>query len=170
MNNEEYFGLPHEMDDRLIKEIRNNHVIYCPVDCNCAWLATDKNGYLGMFLNLTWGPIPISALTKDVLPVTQVEDYLRIQCKQLPAVSAVKFSGGIFNPYDWEIASRGIFIYDFIAADDRYELASYPVSPLTNQSLGGELLKLAEAVVINSSLFTSKEKFSPQDFFECFEP
>lgn len=170
MNNEEYFGLPHDMDKGLIKKIRNNHEIYCPVDYSCAWLATDKDGYVGMFLNLTWGPIPISALTKDVLPVTQVEDYLRVQCKQMPDVSDIDFRADIFDSWDWEIASRGIFIYDFIAEVNKYDLATSPLNPITIKSLEGELLKSAQAVVINSSFFTSKKQFSPIGLFECFIP
>lgn len=143
-------------------------------DCDCAWLAMDKNGNLGVFITAGVAPIPVRVLEQSIIPVEDIETQL---CEYLPVVSEVNMlvEVGVDIPNSYiALASRGLFVYDWTDVHrdlsrklNKYELVAYPVTPIIKTSLDGDLLKLAEEIEINFPFFSLKKNFFPEAFFEC---
>jgi len=135
------------------------------------WIAMDQDGYLGVFNTSGYGEIPIQALAEDMIPIWDVPEVL---CEQLPIVSEVNLLAEPFSQLYIDkltgFASRGLFVYEWSWDHRKYELAAYPVNPITKESLDGALLKLAEVAVINFPLFSLKKSFSSEGFLKCVYP
>jgi hypothetical protein len=128
-----------------------------PTGLDCVWIACDARGQLGAFTTGGVGPIPIQALSDDVVALEDIEEKLH----QLPRVSIARLLVSMKRPDDFvALAERGLFVYDWHdvhrttqASKNMYELIAAPVSPISLNVLPDSLAKLAASVRFSRSPF-----------------
>ena len=119
-----------------------------PEGIDCCWLASDRDGHLGVFVTRGRGPIPAQALLE-----TYPLDSIEAQLLALPKASDIDLR--VRMPRSDRLvalAERGFFVYDWSDAHrteqyiDEYELISLPYRPLTLDQLPSELADAARSV------------------------
>src|SRR5262245_20446873 len=120
-----------------------------PQGIDCSWLASDREGHLGVFVTGGFGPIPVQALLPGY-PLDDIEE----QILKLPKTSDVHLPAPTPEPGRFsEFAVRGLFVYDW--SDVRrtvaeqigeYELVALPYRPLTLERLPEDLAEAARSV------------------------
>lgn len=120
-----------------------------PEGWDWGWLASDREGHLGLFYTGGHGAVPLAALA-----ASYPEDVEQ-QLQALPQMSDARLL--VSRPDMTSFvgpAERGIFVYDW--SDQRtgaYELAAMPYRPRTLEQLAPELADAARAVRFNQIAF-----------------
>ncbi|WP_157476567.1 hypothetical protein [Lysobacter sp. Root690] len=122
-----------------------------PHALDCAWIASDRQGHVAVFITAGEGPIPAQALRGDFFPVKEVEP--RVLCLGIRPDQAVTNLSDAPNPSSYiALAQRGVFVYDWTDFTsikgplNAYELLARPLLPITCTDLPIELREVAEAV------------------------
>lgn len=142
-----------------------------PEGIDCVWLASDREGHLGVFITAGVGPIPVLALDSLSTPIVEIESKLY----QLPTVSQAKLLVSVKRPDDLiDLAERGMFVYDWtdIGRTAReslnvYESAAVPTVPMTIESLPSDLAVLARILNIPGLVFAEENEIDVRAYLEC---
>ena len=128
-----------------------------PEGIDCCWLASDRDGHLGIFVTRGRGPIPAQALL-ETYPLDSIEEQLLA----LPKASDIELRVRMLRSDRLvALAERGLFVYDWSDAHrteqyiDEYELIALPYRPLALDSLPENLLDAARWVRFTAISFTS---------------
>lgn len=128
-----------------------------PDGVDCAWLASDRDGYVGVFVTAGVGPIPIHWLNDEGMQVEDVEALIY----QLPNASAARMLVEIKRPDDFiELASRGVFVYDWrdvhrtsSEESNAYEPVAIPLTPITVDKLSDSLGSMVKSLLFADVAF-----------------
>ena len=96
------------------------------------WLATDAGGLIGMFSSAGYGAVPLAAATRpDELDAAI--DTIRAWPRQHGFIDETDGAGDFT---DWfELASRGLYAYDWKHWDGPYERVASPTDPVRGDEL-----------------------------------
>lgn len=122
-----------------------------PHGLDCAWIASDRQGHVAVFITAGEGPIPPQALRGDFFPVNEVEPrVLRLGIRPDQAVTNLSDAP---DPSSYiALAQRGVFVYDWTdftrscESLNAYELLARPLLPITCADLPIDLREVAQAV------------------------
>lgn len=122
-----------------------------PYAVDCAWIASDGQGFVGVFITAGEGPVPAHALRGDFFPVEEVEArVLRLSIRTGQAVTNLCDAP---DPSSYiALAQRGVFVYDwtdFTSIErplNAYELVARPLLPIACAGLPNDLREVAQAV------------------------
>lgn len=122
-----------------------------PYAVDCAWIASDGQGFVGVFITAGEGPVPAHALRGDFFPVEEVEArVLRLSIRPGQAVTNLCDAP---DPSSYiALAQRGVFVYDwtdFTSIEgllNAYELVARPLLPIACADLPNDLREVAQAV------------------------
>ncbi|QWF15692.1 hypothetical protein [Lysobacter capsici] len=122
-----------------------------PHALDCAWIASDGQGHVAVFITAGEGPIPAQALRGDFFPVEEVESrVLRLSIRPGQAVTNLCDAP---DPGSYiALAQRGVFVYDWTdftsikGSLNAYELVARPLLPITCADLSIDLREVAQAV------------------------
>jgi hypothetical protein len=129
-----------------------------PEGVDRSWLASDREGHLGVFVTGGCGPIPVLALLRDY-PLDAMEEQLL----KLPTTSDAHLpvrmpESSVFV----QLAERGLFVYDWSDVHrtkaeqiGEYELTALPYRPLTLDLLSDDLADAARSVRFNVAFQTA---------------
>jgi hypothetical protein len=129
-----------------------------PQGLDLVWLAVDESGTVGAFITAGEGPIPKSALAQAL-----EEPGLEPQILELPfkCEAVLRVQVPIATSFI-ELASRGLFVYDWqdahrtmAKARGLYELVCQPKLPIVESSLPDHLRVAARATVLQAVSFGS---------------
>jgi hypothetical protein len=142
-----------------------------PESIDCCWLATDRDGHMGVFVTRGRGPIPALALLESY-PLDGIEEQLLA----LPKASDIDLRVRMPRPERLvALAERGFFVYDWSDVHrteqyiDEYELMALPYRPLTLDLLPESLLDTARAVRFSTVSFTSAWRVDVRAHMACRE-
>jgi hypothetical protein len=128
-----------------------------PEGIDCCWLASDRDGHLGVFVTRGRGPIPAQALL-EVYPLDSIEEQLLALAKASDIDVRVRMPR---SDRLVALAERGFFVYDWSDAHrteqyiDEYELIALPYRPLALDLLPEKLLDAARWVRFTTLSFAS---------------
>ena len=98
-------GVCFNLTSNRVEKIISNAPPY-PDDIDCAWLALDRLGNVGLFLNGGASPIPVSVLVGDGMPYDAIEKIIG----GLPKISnAVAMAGYESSDVFLKFAEKGFF-------------------------------------------------------------
>jgi len=116
-----------------------------------AWIASDGQEHVAVFITAGEGPILAQALRGDFFPVKEVEP--RVLRLSIRPDQAVTYLSDAPNPSSYiALAQRGVFVYDWTdftsvrESLNAYELVARPVMPITCADLPTDLREVAQAV------------------------
>ncbi|ALN88239.1 hypothetical protein LC55x_4992 [Lysobacter capsici] len=116
-----------------------------------AWIASDEQGNVGVFITAGEGPIASEALNAEFFPVVEVEP--RVLGLSVRDRKGVKMLVKVPRPDSYiDLASRGVYVYDWTDISrgsghlDAYELMAIPADPIRCDELAGELQTVARSV------------------------
>ena len=120
-----------------------------PEGIDKSWLASDRDGHVGVFVTAGCGPVPAWVLN-PAYPLDQIEDDIL----KLPKASDVDFPAGLAQADRFaDLAERGFYVYDWSdvhrtiqAYINAYELLARPYRPLTLDQLPGDLADVARSI------------------------
>ncbi|MBB3559397.1 hypothetical protein FHX06_000694 [Rhizobium sp. BK512] len=143
-----------------------------PSDIDYIWVATDKDGFLAIFVTGGAGAIPLSALQDIQTGSGELEAIFF----QLPAISEVNLLVNYPRPDDFvTMAERGFFTYDWrdvhrVKRDHsgKYEKITAPQKPIRIGNVPPFLQILAHRTIFNHS-FLSADAISIEDNFKFDE-
>lgn len=122
-----------------------------PHALDCAWIASDRQGHVAVFITAGEGPIPPQALRGDFFPVNEVEP--RVLGLGIRPDQAVTNLSDAPDPSSYiALAQRGVFVYDWTdftrscESLNAYELLARPLLPITCADLPIDLREVAQAV------------------------
>ena len=142
-----------------------------PEGTDCCWLASDRDGHLGVFVTRGRGPIPAQALL-ETYPLDRIEEQLLA----LPKASDIDLR--VRMPHTDRLvalAERGFFVYDWSDAHrteqyiDEYELTTLPYRPLAIDLLPESLSDAARWVRFNASAFATAWRIDVRVHMACRE-
>lgn len=144
-----------------------------PIGIDCAWLASDSQGRLGVFMTAGVGPIPSIVLEVQHLPMEDVEEQL---CR-LPVVSAYHLLIEASRPDSFiALCERGLFVYDWTDVHrtrrneiGAYELVAIPNAPIGSSRLPAELLDIADTLKLSATLFGRERTVAIRSLLKCVE-
>ena len=143
-----------------------------PQGIDWSWLASDREGHLGVFVTGGYGPIPVQALLPDY-PLEEIEGQL----VKLPKVSDAHLPVPMLEPGRFvALAERGLFVYDWSdvhrteAYIDEYELMALPYRPLTLDLLPDDLADAARSVRFINLAFQTAWRVNVRAHMMCREP
>jgi hypothetical protein len=142
-----------------------------PEGIDCCWLASDRDGHLGVFVTRGRGPIPAQALL-ETYPLDRIEEQLLALPKASDIERRVRLSR---SDRIVAFAERGVFVYDWSDAHrteqyiDEYELAALPYRPLTLDRLVDELADTARSIRFAKVAFASAWRIDPRAHASCRE-
>ena len=128
-----------------------------PEGIDCCWLASDRDGHLGVFVTRGRGPIPAQALL-EAYPLDSIEEQLLALAKASDIDVRVRMPR---SDRLVALAERGFFVYDWSDAHrteqyiDEYELIALPYRPLALDLLPEKLLDAARWVRFTTLSFAS---------------
>jgi hypothetical protein len=141
-----------------------------PDDLDCAWLAIDAFGKLGVFITGGTGPIPEQVL-KSEIPVFEIEDALL----ELPRICAAVLTIKVRNPDSYvDLAERGLFVFDWqnvhranAHQKPGYDLVALPTQPITASEISPKLSKFANDISFQKFSFGHDEAVDVESAFSC---
>lgn len=144
-----------------------------PHGIDTSWLASDKNGHLGLFITAGAGPIPMAALGSPFASLDDLEE----QVWTLPIVAAAKLLVSVNRPEDFiGLAQRGIFTYDWSdvhrstrSAVHAYEMVAAPDKPIELTSLPVNMAHFAGSVRFSDVVFASEKIIDIRALASCSE-
>lgn len=122
-----------------------------PYALDCAWIASDRQGFVGVFITAGEGPVPAQALRADFFPVEEVEARV-LNLSIRPGQTVTNLCDAPDPGSYIALAQRGVFVYDwtdFTSIKGRlnaYELVARPLLPITCAGLPNDLREVAQAV------------------------
>jgi hypothetical protein len=138
---------------------------------DCCWLASDRDGHLGVFLTGGHGPVAAQVLL-ETYPLDSIEQ----QILALPKASDIDLRMRMPNPDRFvALAERGFFVYDWSdvhrteAYIDEYELMALPYRPLTLDQLPDDLAETARSVRFTKVGFASAWRVDVRAQMACRE-
>lgn len=143
-----------------------------PEGIDSCWLASDRDGQLGVFLTRGRGPIPALALL-ETYPLDGLEERLLA----LPKASDIERH--IQMPRSDPLvafAERGFFVYDWSDAHrtesyiDEYELIALPYRPVTLDQVPEGLAEAARFMRFINVVFANAWRVDPRAHSTCREP
>jgi hypothetical protein len=142
-----------------------------PVQVDCVWVASDRDGHIAAFVTAGIGPIPVMVLNNtESLPVQEIEEAIL----RLPKVSACRLIASVPRPDSFiAMAERGFFVYDWsdvhrtVSIIDAYEPMACPVNPVSLEQLPESLRSHAARVRYSAGTFGESECFKATTYFEC---
>ena len=143
-----------------------------PEGIDCCWLASDRDGHLGVFVTSGRGPIPVQALL-ETYPLDAVEE----QILALPKASDIELRVRMPRPSRFAaFAERGFFAFDWSdvhrteAYIDEYEVMALPYRPLTLDLMPADLADAARSVRFIRLAFASAWRVNVRSQMACREP
>lgn len=141
-----------------------------PEQTDCAWLAVDSIGHVGVFITAGVGPIPETVL-KSELPIVEIESALLELAPLGPASLAVR----IPSPESFiALAKRGLFVYDWqnahrIGAERKpgYDLVASPARPIDIMEMPSKLTGIAAKVALATHSFSQEERIDIASALPC---
>lgn len=145
-----------------------------PDGIDCAWCASDKSGSLGIFITAGLGPIPISALNYDSIPIEDIEEIIYTLPKFTNAILLAK----VKRPDDFiELSERGFFVYDWTDINNTdnnqtnaYELVSHPEKPLLTKEVEKNINEIIEGVSFSELNFIENKFIDTSNHMKCVSP
>ena len=142
-----------------------------PDGMDCVWLAADRNGHVGAFVTAGAGPIPLQWLDGEGV---QLEDVETLVCN-LSHVSQARMLVTMKKPDDFiELASRGVFVYDWQdihrtskLSTRTYEPVAIPLTPITVEGLTGNLANKVKTLVFANVAFADGEPLTVSKHTNC---
>lgn len=135
---------------QLREDAAMNHQDY-PHAVDCAWIASDGRGFVGVFITAGEGPIAAQALRGDFFPIEEVEDRV-LRLSIVPGQAATNLSDAP-NPSSYmALAQRGCsYTTGRISRVSKgplnaYELLARSLLPITCTDLPIDLREVAQAV------------------------
>jgi hypothetical protein len=145
-----------------------------PHQFDCAWLAMDSVGKLGVFITAGSGPIPEMVLKNDV-PVLEIETALL----KLPCVCSAVLTTTVPRPDSYiELAERGLFVFDWRNAHrtitqekSGYDLVALPTQPIKADNMSPNLNGIADGITFDRLSFGQEKMVDVQSVMPCcFSP
>lgn len=140
-----------------------------PQGIDSSWLASDRDGHLGVFVTAGCGPVPAQTLN-PVYPLDQIEwDILK-----LPKASDIDPPARTAQHDRFvDLAERGFFVYDWSdtlqASINAYELIERPYRPLTLDQLPDDLAEAARFVRFTKVTFANAWRVDVRAHMICRE-
>jgi hypothetical protein len=143
-----------------------------PVQVDCVWVASDRDGHVGAFATAGIGPIPELALSNTrSLPVTDIEEAIL----KLPKVSSCRLIASVPRPDSFiAMAERGFYVYDWsdvhrtvASLMDAYEPMACPVNPVSLEELPESLRSSAGSVRYCVGAFDDCGTIKVTNYFDC---
>jgi hypothetical protein len=142
-----------------------------PQSVDCCWLASDRDGHLGVFVTGGRGPIPAQALLESY-----AIDNIEGQILTLPKASDIDLRVRMPRPDRFvTLAERGFFVLDWSdvhrteAYIDEYELMALPYRPLTLDLLPDDLADAARSVRFTKVAFANAWRVDVRAHMTCRE-
>jgi hypothetical protein len=143
-----------------------------PEGIDGSWLASDRDGHLGVFVIAGCGPIPAQTLN-PAYPLDEIEEDIL----KLPKASDVDFPGQAAEVDRFvDLAERGFFVYDWSdvhrviqAYINAYELVARPYRPLTLDQLPDDLADAARSVRFTRLSFANAWRVDVRAHMICRE-
>ena len=143
-----------------------------PEGIDCCWLASDRDGHLGVFVTRGRGPIPAQALL-ETYPLDGMDERLLA----LPKASDVERRMRMPRADRLvAFAERGFFVYDWSDAHrteqyvDEYELIALPYRPLALDQLPESVSDTARWVRFNAVAFATAWRIDVRAHMAYREP
>ncbi len=148
-------------------------VIY-PKGIDCVWLASDRDGCVGVFVTGGEGPIPLSVLQSVYFDIDQIE----CEVLTLPKThSSLNLNASDEYKSFIEIAERGFFVFDWrdlhrskVKCTNAYEMVAIPTIPLMLDSLPDSLSWVASEARFAKISFRETEKLEITALIPCLSP
>lgn len=142
-----------------------------PQGIECSWLASDRDGHLGVFVTSGRGPVPAQVLL-ETYPLADIEERILA----LPKASDIDLRVRMPQPGRLvALAERGFFVYDWSdvhrteAYIDEYELMALPYRPLTLDLLPDDLADAARSVRFTQVAFANAWRVNVRAHVICRE-
>lgn len=142
-----------------------------PEGIDSCWLASDRDGQLGVFVTRGRGPIPAQALL-ETYPLDSIEEQLL----ELPKASDIDLQVRRPRPDRLvALAERGFFVYDWSdvhrteAYIDEYEVVALPYRPLMIDVLPAELSAVARSIRFATVAFANTWRLDVRAHTVCRE-
>ncbi|MFC4308439.1 hypothetical protein ACFPN2_05035 [Steroidobacter flavus] len=132
---------------------------FYPTDIDCAWLASDADGVVAMFLTAGRAPVPERCFDNAGAPLEEIEEQLmRMEpCYKARLLVPVKRPEGYMDA-----AHRGFVVYDWTdvhktraTKTHSYERVAVPENPLRVDALPSPLALAAKAVRLDGISFAT---------------
>lgn len=142
-----------------------------PEGIDCCWLASDRDGHLGVFVTRGRGPIAVQALL-EAYPLDGIEEQLLALAKASDIEVRVRMPR---SDRLAALAERGFFVYDWSDAHrteqyiDEYELIALPYRPLALDLLPETLSDTARWVRFNAIAFATAWRIDVRAHMACRE-
>jgi hypothetical protein len=144
-----------------------------PEGIDCVWIASDREGHLGVFITAGVGPIPAEAFKSDYVPVEDIEELV---C-DMPSKSSARLLVSVKRPDSFvDLAERGVFVYDWTdihrtarEAAHAYEPVATPVKPIKVDELPADLAALAKALKFVDVAFADEKRLDVRAYMRCYE-
>jgi hypothetical protein len=144
-----------------------------PLQIDCVWVASDRNGKLGAFITAGCAPIPTEAFDEEFMDVPDIEQRIGV----MPTVSKCQLlTRHIPRPDDYiALAERGFYTFDWTDVHPRgprlnaYELVALPERPAAIDALPHELVAMATALKLARVDFSSASRLDVRLHRACSE-
>jgi hypothetical protein len=128
-----------------------------PVNWDCAWIASDRHGHLGVFFTAGLGPIPVEAMNNKYMNVDEIEGRLH-SLERISGFSLLRETTQ--SEILTNLAERGLFVYDWsdlhrfeYARINAYELQAKPLNSIKIDSLPDDIKSLLEGLCLDQLSF-----------------
>lgn len=144
-----------------------------PYNLDCVWLATDRDGHVGVFVTGGIGPIPVLTLDPERISI----EYIEGRIYELPVVSKARLVVTLKRPDDFvDFAQRGLFAFDWTdvhrtrsEAIYAYEQIAVPETPIKVVDLPPEMAALVIGIALDIA-FESASHVDVTGQLDCREP
>jgi hypothetical protein len=138
-----------------------------PEGIDCAWIASDRDGYVGAFITGGAGAIPSAALNSGHVSLSDIE----IEMNRLPVVGVARMLVTVPRPDDFiSLAKRGFYVFDwqadYTAGDQKagfYSAVALPDNPIRTEDLGAALEGVAREVSLRDFVFADDRIVAVRD-------
>lgn len=130
------------------------------------WFALDKDGHIAHLTSAGWGSVP-----RYFIEFPDKLCDLSSLFQAMPASTIPMLTSYPDLRYNWndfkEMASKGLFSFDYQVYKGPYVLVAKPSIPLNSQTLPTEIQQTLEKVQVLELCFNEIAHFNPKDFLDC---
>jgi hypothetical protein len=143
-----------------------------PYGFDVGWIATDRNGHVGIFITAGRGPIPTRILDKGDVRVGDIEGII---LDFLPRLSDYRLLINVPRPDSFiEFAARGLFVFDWTDIHRSsgsllcaYEPVAVPLTPIAADALPPNVAPLAVGITLDEVAFADTKTVDVRRLMEC---
>ncbi len=122
------------------------------------WFAVDQDDHLAVFSSFGWGAIPSSVL--DAYSIDDNVDTEDALIKNMPPTGTWLPEGsGPGSCEEWkQLATIGIYVFDWIAWDGPYQRVTIPTNPIRLATIPQDLRRIFQVVRMDDVCFANSTR------------